>query len=832
MELFIEMDNETLEGVKDLLNQWWKEEDIPTETLKARVVLIYKKGDTSKYENYRPISLLNTIYKIYAGIIQKRLAKTLDGQLSQTQYGFRKDKSTGDAIQLVRRVTEYGQGTYNKLHLVLLDWEKAFDKIDRNKMFEALDRFKVNKKYINIIKSLYKDTQFKVEIEGDSSTWLKQETGIRQGCPLSPYLFIIVMTAMFEDIKEDSNLAYNLIKHRVPGADFDEVMYADDTICISQDTKTMNKFIKSIETIGKEYGLKLNKSKCELITTATNPNIHFADNTKVTEKEEVKYLGCQLNHTGCANKEISKRIINARLTLQKLQTFWRKSNCPTSYKIIALDAVIRSKLIYGTDAMQLNEPELKKMEKFHLQGLRKILKWDTTYINRENTNEKIYEEINKQLSEQTNKINEERKKEGKKKKKANKVIKFSEFYKKMKIKRIEKTINSTEAIHRITFEGNLKPRTPPARRPGRPKYKWAERGIEEYWETIQKAFKHYPLRNYDHNSAEQKDFIKQYASAAKTIPKEEWSKINNTEPKWNKDKTRADPQDPQEDDIEIRLYTDGSCPENKNANNINCPAGWGIAIKTYKKDEENENKSLTTGLFGPVIIKHYDKRFLGAEQGSNNTGELTAICEGLKWLLEQENTETPAAIYYDSKYAAKIATGEYKAESNKYLAAKARTLLRQVMEKRKIRLEHIKGHSNDSGNDAADELANKGALDKECRNQEQWEQIKVTRPEISDKKKHTEQHKANIEQRRASAEKEDIIRITLPKYSYGADRRARFAFGRITSAQARANTMIQRNAQIETTTKALETRELPFEEIEEEENIFFAEEEPNRNDCA
>ena len=127
---------------------------------------------------------------------------------------------------------------------------------------------------------------------------------------------------MFEDIKDDPNLAYNLIKNRVPGADFDEVMYADDTICISQDTKTMNKFIKSIETIGKEYGLSLNKTKCELITTANKPDIHFSDHTKIKEKEEVKYLGCQLNNTGSANKKKkSKIIIKARITLQKLNLF-------------------------------------------------------------------------------------------------------------------------------------------------------------------------------------------------------------------------------------------------------------------------------------------------------------------------------------------------------------------------------------------------------------------------------------------------------------------------------------------------------------------------------
>ncbi len=120
-DFFKEMDEDTREEIRELLNKWWREEDIPEEELEARVVMIYKKGDTSKYENYRPISLLNTIYKLYAAIIQRRLAEKLDKHLQKTQYGFRRNRGTADAVFLVRRVAEYGEKTTNKLIMVLLD---------------------------------------------------------------------------------------------------------------------------------------------------------------------------------------------------------------------------------------------------------------------------------------------------------------------------------------------------------------------------------------------------------------------------------------------------------------------------------------------------------------------------------------------------------------------------------------------------------------------------------------------------------------------------------------------------------------------------------------
>ena len=83
-----------------------------------------------------------------------------------------------------------------------------------------------------MVKALYKNPTFNVEMGHQASGWKKQNTGIRQGCTLSPYLFLIVMTAIMHDIREDQQLDEELYEHRPPNHDFDEVLYAEITICV------------------------------------------------------------------------------------------------------------------------------------------------------------------------------------------------------------------------------------------------------------------------------------------------------------------------------------------------------------------------------------------------------------------------------------------------------------------------------------------------------------------------------------------------------------------------------------------------------------------------
>ena len=298
IEMFQAMDQENRETIRDTLNQWWTTEAIDKEALRARVVHLYKKGNTSDLANYRPISLLNTMYKLFAAITQTRLANGIDRCIHKTQYGFRKARSTQQAIHLIRRLLEVGESTTsaqstNKLILVLLDWEKAFDKLTLEGLFTALERANIPAKIIAIIKAIYANPEFQVEIEGVASSWHKQETGIRQGCPLSPYLFIIFMTIMFDDVKQ--RMKGTATPHRTTGARFDEVLFADDTICFSKDTRVINKMLQAIEEIGWQSGMRLNKGKCEVILFGNNANVHFPGGAKMKANDRAKYLGCVLN---------------------------------------------------------------------------------------------------------------------------------------------------------------------------------------------------------------------------------------------------------------------------------------------------------------------------------------------------------------------------------------------------------------------------------------------------------------------------------------------------------------------------------------------------------
>ena len=243
--------------------------------------------------NYRPIPLLNSIYKLLGAMLQSSLGKQHDGELRSTEYGFRSNRGTAHPLFILRRAMEWSEMTTHPMQLLFVDWKQAFDSINRSSMLIALKRFGLSQKAINIISSIYQDpTFFTTGITGELSQG-NVGSGIRQGCPLSPYLFVMVLTVIFEYVD------WALLSRNIPtkiwsvGRPFYDIEYAADTLLMGSSTTQIQAFLTAPEDQVTLYGMNLNHTKTELLVDPRRvaPRILFEDGSAVPTTTQIKYLG-------------------------------------------------------------------------------------------------------------------------------------------------------------------------------------------------------------------------------------------------------------------------------------------------------------------------------------------------------------------------------------------------------------------------------------------------------------------------------------------------------------------------------------------------------------
>ena len=249
--------------------------------------------------------LLQTFYKILAAMTKMRLEEALDPWLLKTQYGFRRKRSTAQAIFLARRLMDIAERQGTNLTLTLLDWAKTFDKVDQSKLVKVLQRLCIPERMVNLVRNIYRYAQFRVVQGEHSSAFHRQESGIRQGCPLSPYLFGIIMTAIFQDIKTELNTPKQL--QPIHGINYAEVLYADDTLLFGTHTQTINKLLRQVQVESAKYNLALNFEKCiNLTINRKQSSVKFMNGAQVPRKTQATYLGATLTDAVDNHGEVIK----------------------------------------------------------------------------------------------------------------------------------------------------------------------------------------------------------------------------------------------------------------------------------------------------------------------------------------------------------------------------------------------------------------------------------------------------------------------------------------------------------------------------------------------
>ena len=131
----------------------------------------------------------------------------------------------------------------------------------------------VPNKMLNILKTFYENPRFRIKDRQGKSEWRKQKTGIRQGCPLSPYLFVIFMTVLFHDVEKE--VGKKTMENCMDVVDFSNILYADDTFLVGKRSRELNKILWAIEKHSARYGMRLNMGKCVAINMGVKSAIKF-----------------------------------------------------------------------------------------------------------------------------------------------------------------------------------------------------------------------------------------------------------------------------------------------------------------------------------------------------------------------------------------------------------------------------------------------------------------------------------------------------------------------------------------------------------------------------
>ena len=156
-------------------------------------------------KNYRPITLLNVDYNILSKVLAKRIKEVLNEIIHHDQVGYIKNRNIGEAVRLIDDLLFDSLNRTNGF-LVTVDFEKAFDSVSHEFLFKVLKLCGFGKSFCSWVKILYTDISSCVMNGGNSTGYFNIKRGVRQGDPLSPYLFLLAIETLAQVVRKDKSI--------------------------------------------------------------------------------------------------------------------------------------------------------------------------------------------------------------------------------------------------------------------------------------------------------------------------------------------------------------------------------------------------------------------------------------------------------------------------------------------------------------------------------------------------------------------------------------------------------------------------------------------------
>jgi len=320
------------------------------------ISLLEKEGKDKMYlKNWRPISLINVDAKLFSKLLAIRLKKIVNKLIKDEQVAYVNDRFIGDGIRLIYDMIELTSNNNMEGFLAAIDFEKAFDSIGWDYMYFTLRSFGFSEQFISYIKTLYSGIESCVMNNGTTTKYFPISKGVRQGDPLSPYLFILSIEPLAVMIR--NNMQIEGIK--LGNKDIKLSLYADDLSIFLKNLASLKELKKTLKLFNNISGLKYNCEKTEILPLGrcTTPSDTLG---LIWKDKKIKILGVIFNKVEIVDQENYSIILNK---LKNKLNMWKMRGLSLIGKIQIIKAYGVSQILYITNMVGCSQEFLNEVNR-------------------------------------------------------------------------------------------------------------------------------------------------------------------------------------------------------------------------------------------------------------------------------------------------------------------------------------------------------------------------------------------------------------------------------------------------------------------------------------
>ncbi len=346
------------DDIYEIIIDSYLNEQLPHTQYIALIKLLYKKGTRADIRNWRPISLLNADGKLLSKVLAERLKKVLNEIIHTDQQGCIPGRYVGKNIRLVQDIIENHD---DDEVVLLLDQQKAFDRVEWEWLFKVLDKFGFGKNFKKWIEIIYKNMKSAMLTNGYVSSYFPISRGIRQGDSLSALLYIIQSEPLAENIRKHEKVK-GIILQNEKGENVETKcsMYVDDGIVYLCNVSMIPDLLEVINDYEEASGAKLNMDKTVGIVmkdSLVRPGNVESLEIKLTKGPE-KCLGIMIGK----NVDISKFWEALIQKMQRKLQVWKTRNLSFQGKVYLIKSIGISTILYACEMICVPDKYIVEIE--------------------------------------------------------------------------------------------------------------------------------------------------------------------------------------------------------------------------------------------------------------------------------------------------------------------------------------------------------------------------------------------------------------------------------------------------------------------------------------